>query len=135
MIKSLMSQFDFLNEHIRGLENEMAEKMNPYAHLIEELDKIRKLDPTYESTKKLFQQLAAPSVTGSYLLRNDRLTGQPFVTYRILPEGLRIGFIVNREHFEFIAQEELKSRGDQKTKFRRFIYELGKPENHNWVFE
>lgn len=50
VIKSLMSQFDFLSEEIRRLEGEMAEKMKPYAHLIEELDKIPGIDKVLAMT-------------------------------------------------------------------------------------
>lgn len=44
VIKSLMSQYDFLTKEIRAMESEMAEKMQPYAELIAELDKIPGID-------------------------------------------------------------------------------------------
>lgn len=44
VIKSLMNQYDFLTTEIKKLENEMTERMVPYAHLIEELDKIPGID-------------------------------------------------------------------------------------------
>jgi transposase len=44
VIKSLMSQYDFLSAEIKTIEDEMAEKMLPYSHLIAELDKIPGID-------------------------------------------------------------------------------------------
>lgn len=44
VIKSLMNQYDFLLHEIQQIENEMSEKMVPYAHLIAELDKIPGID-------------------------------------------------------------------------------------------
>lgn len=44
VIKSLMNQYDFLTSEIRGIENELAEQMVPYADLIEKLDAIPGID-------------------------------------------------------------------------------------------
>ncbi len=44
VIKSLMNQYDFLNSEIRGIENELAEQMVPYAEIIEKLDAIPGID-------------------------------------------------------------------------------------------
>lgn len=44
VIKSLMNQYDFLTSEIRGIENELAEQMVPYAELIEKLDAIPGID-------------------------------------------------------------------------------------------
>lgn len=44
VIKSLMNQYDFLTSEIRGIENELAEQMIPYADLIEKLDAIPGID-------------------------------------------------------------------------------------------
>lgn len=44
VIKSLMNQYDFLTLEIRGIENELAEQIIPYANLIEKLDAIPGID-------------------------------------------------------------------------------------------
>jgi transposase len=44
VIKSLMNQYDFLTSEIRGIENDLAEQMVPYADLIEKLDAIPGID-------------------------------------------------------------------------------------------
>lgn len=44
VIKSLMNQYDFLTSEIRGIENDLAEQMVPYAELIEKLDAIPGID-------------------------------------------------------------------------------------------
>jgi transposase len=44
VIKELMAQYEFLNAKLISVENELAEKMLPYGHLITELDKIPGID-------------------------------------------------------------------------------------------
>lgn len=44
VLKKLMDQYRHLKDQILEMENEMTEKMLPYAHLIEELDKIPGID-------------------------------------------------------------------------------------------
>jgi transposase len=44
VVKELMSQYDHLEERIRSVENELVEKVQPYRHLVDELDKIPGID-------------------------------------------------------------------------------------------
>ena len=44
VLKNLMGQYRDLQARILEMENEMTEKMLPYAHLVEELDKIPGID-------------------------------------------------------------------------------------------
>ena len=44
VIKELMDQYNHLEAKILGVENELAEKARPYAHLIEKLDEIPGID-------------------------------------------------------------------------------------------
>jgi transposase len=44
VIKVLMKQFRHLEDQIQDVENELVERMLPYAHLVEELDKIPGID-------------------------------------------------------------------------------------------
>lgn len=44
VIKELMEQYRFIQARLLEVENELTEKMLPYAHLIEELDKIPGID-------------------------------------------------------------------------------------------
>jgi transposase len=44
VIKQLMDQFHYLEQKIRDVESELAEKAKPYAHLIEKLDEIPGID-------------------------------------------------------------------------------------------
>jgi transposase len=44
VIKQLMDQFHYLEQKIKDVESELAEKAKPYAHLIEKLDEIPGID-------------------------------------------------------------------------------------------
>ena len=44
VVKELMEQYDHLEARIRSVENELVEKVHPYRHLIDELDKIPGID-------------------------------------------------------------------------------------------
>ena len=44
VIKMMMDQFHYLEKQIVGIENELVEKVKPYAHLVEKLDEIPGID-------------------------------------------------------------------------------------------
>ena len=44
VIKELLSQYEYINARLLAVENELTERMLPYAHLVEELDKIPGID-------------------------------------------------------------------------------------------